>query len=380
MRMTASENGRHRRLVRLHEAKNARQLACAAFDLYRAELPQRALFLSLRPGEFELPSFCSEPELQEMFNRYIAGGHKHDIWLKRSPISPAVRAVRHSDYTPIPLLKRTRFFRDVIGAAGCEGGASITAWRDGAWLATLTAIRTPAQGDFTDAHMAHLLNLQVHFESAVRRVAERHESRQGDNSLETFVWGLPTAAVVLRWDLRVLHHNAAAQDLAHLWRLGPRGRNLKASRFRMPDDILARIEEGRRRLPDVPSTRRNRPKILPMLHLRQPDVPGLLATVSFLPSKTLALTRGTFLVTFEHRAGGGVPPASDDAILRHLSRREREVARHAAQGADGKAIARSFGTRHSTVRLQLHHIYRKLGIRSRYELMALLHGTGQAAR
>ncbi len=374
-----SDTQRHRRLVRLHEAKTARELARATFKFFGGELRQRACFLILRPGEFELPCSCNDPELQGLLDRYIAGGHKHDIWMKRSPISPAIRAVRHSDYTPIPLLRRTRFFRDIVGALGCEGGASITAWRDGTWLATLTAVRTPAQGDFSDADMAHLLDLQPHFESAVRRVAERHEARQGSNSLETFVWSLPTAAVVLRWDLLVLHHNAAAQDLAHLWRLGPRARRLKASRFRMPDDILACIEEGRHTLPDVPSTRRNRPKILPMLQLHHGEVAGLSATVSFLPSKTLALTRGTFLVTFDQRADGSVPLAHE-AILGKLSRREREVARHAALGADGKAIAQALGTRHSTVRLQLHHIYRKLGIRSRYELMALLHGTARTAR
>ena len=56
-----------------------------------------------------------------------------------------------------------------------------------------------------------------------------------------------------------------------------------------------------------------------------------------------------------------------------LSVREREVVRLAAEGFTNKAIARQLGISDGTVKLHLHSVYRKLGIKSRFALAALVH-------
>src|SRR5450631_886732 len=141
-------------LIHLHEAKTARQLAQASFNLFGKSITNLAFFLTLRPGEFELPSFSSDPAMQKYFDIYISGGHKYDIWMRRGPISPNVRAIRHSDHTPLHILKRSLFFKKIIGVTGCSYGASVMAWRENTWLSTLTVFRTFEQGDFTDEDMA----------------------------------------------------------------------------------------------------------------------------------------------------------------------------------------------------------------------------------
>jgi len=55
-----------------------------------------------------------------------------------------------------------------------------------------------------------------------------------------------------------------------------------------------------------------------------------------------------------------------------LSAREREVALLAARGLGNKAIARELGVTEGTIKLHLHAIYRKLGIKSRFVLIALV--------
>jgi RNA polymerase sigma factor (sigma-70 family) len=362
----------HLDLIKLHEAKTARQLADVMFPLFKKAVPHLALFLTLRPGEFELPSFASVASTQKLFDDYISGGHKYDLWLRRGPIGPNIRAIRHSDHTPLHILKRSLFYKNIVAVAGASYGASIMAWRDNSWLATLTAFRSFEQGDLTDAEMATLRELQPHFESAVKRVAGLHEAKLGSNSLEVFIWGLPSAAVVLSWDLQVLHFNAAAQDLCRLWRFGSRARSLKNdARFRVPGDILDSIRDVKAHIPDVKPARQNRPKIFPVINLPHRDIAGLSAEVSFLPSKTLALTRGTFLVTLEHQAEAERKEASF-SVLSKLSRREREIAKLALQGLTSPQIGKRLGTHQNTVRIQLHHIYRKLKIHSRYELIGLL--------
>ena len=56
-----------------------------------------------------------------------------------------------------------------------------------------------------------------------------------------------------------------------------------------------------------------------------------------------------------------------------LTVREREVMRLAAEGLANKAIAHELNVSEGTIKLHLHSIYRKLGIKSRFALAALVH-------
>jgi DNA-binding NarL/FixJ family response regulator len=55
-----------------------------------------------------------------------------------------------------------------------------------------------------------------------------------------------------------------------------------------------------------------------------------------------------------------------------LTVREREVMRLAAEGLSNKAIAHQLRVSEGTIKLHLHNIYRKLGIKSRFALAVLL--------
>jgi len=54
-----------------------------------------------------------------------------------------------------------------------------------------------------------------------------------------------------------------------------------------------------------------------------------------------------------------------------LSPREREVMLHAANGIANRAIARELNVTEGTVKLHLHRVYQKLGIKSRFALAVL---------
>ncbi len=53
-----------------------------------------------------------------------------------------------------------------------------------------------------------------------------------------------------------------------------------------------------------------------------------------------------------------------------LSMREREVMLLAAKGYTNKTIARELNVTEGTIKLHLHSVYQKLGIRSRFDLSA----------
>lgn len=62
----------------------------------------------------------------------------------------------------------------------------------------------------------------------------------------------------------------------------------------------------------------------------------------------------------------------DGSHTRVLSAREQEVTHLVATGLANKEIARRLHVSEGTVKLHLHSIYRKLGIKSRFALAALI--------
>jgi len=64
----------------------------------------------------------------------------------------------------------------------------------------------------------------------------------------------------------------------------------------------------------------------------------------------------------------------DAALTERLSRRERDVFRHAAAGLGNKEVAKRLSITEATVKVHLTHIFQKLGLRGRSELAAAYHG------
>jgi DNA-binding CsgD family transcriptional regulator len=100
-----------------------------------------------------------------------------------------------------------------------------------------------------------------------------------------------------------------------------------------------------------------------------PTIPWLSATIEFLPSRTLTLTKGTFLVTLNEAPSSGKTTTITQR-LDQLSRREKECAWMAAEGLHNDEIAKRLGKSQITVRNQLTAVYRKLGLKSRHKLIA----------
>jgi DNA-binding CsgD family transcriptional regulator len=357
-------------LVRLHEVEDGAKLAKATFELIDVCIPNQFLILLFRPLEFELPCRFFPVKWKPLVDEYMAETHKHDIWLRRSPVNPQVTVVRHSDFTPPNLLHRSVFYKKLLLPSECEYGASVVAWRDTTWLATLTVMRTKEQGDFSDEQMQELQALQPHFACVIRRMAGHQESRLFQSSLRYFVSSLPTATLILDWNLKVLHHNSIASQLCSQWKDGARTSFFKAPRrLQVPGDILAELERMR---PSIMRQKWNRSpggrRSMTFLY-KHPTNQLLSASIEFLPSRSLSLSKGTFLLTLkEERPSKRNANLSDK--LNQLTRRERDCALLAAQGLPNRDIARKLGKSEITVRNQLSSIYRKLGIDTRHKLIA----------
>jgi DNA-binding CsgD family transcriptional regulator len=332
-------------------------------------LPHAMCVLILRPEESELPTFCSHPEFQRVCDDYVSQDYKNDIWLQRSPKTPTIPVVLHSLYTPKSLFQKSLFYDLVMRKIGCEYGTSLVAWEDQTWLATLTVFRTEDQGDFRENDLSILSALHLHFQSAVKRIATFKEERLGNNSLEALIWNLPTAALVLNWNLKILYSNAAGQNMVAAWKQSDINNPIKPSRcFSVPCEILTKITEKKRCLNDLRPNRTGGPSMIPLFDFPHQKLTLFTAKVFFIPSKTLTLSRGTFVIIFHRREETPNYRNGYDSITL-LSKRERSVVLLATLGKTSTQIASNLGTRSITVRAQLHSAYKKLGIHSRFELI-----------
>jgi DNA-binding NarL/FixJ family response regulator len=81
----------------------------------------------------------------------------------------------------------------------------------------------------------------------------------------------------------------------------------------------------------------------------------------------------------ELTAGGGRPPPAETEGVAALTPAERRVATLAAQGPTNREIAQTLFVTEKTVEFHLTHAYRKLGIRSRWQLTELVGRTNGEA-
>jgi DNA-binding CsgD family transcriptional regulator len=357
-------------MLRLHRAQTTEQLGQAVFAMAGFLIPHRFCILLFRHLEFELPCLYSPTKYKIAIDAYMKRNHKHDIWLKRSPVHPGVTVVRHGDYTPVAMVRRSAFYRNVLHPLRSLHGASVVAWRGNVWLATLTIMRDERQGEFTDEHMEELAALHPHFETVIHRLAGHHENQHVSSSVQRFISGLDAASFLLDWDAKPLHFSTAALKLCERWTHGSRASVLKLPRsLVVPVDICAAIEKMRPTFTRRGRADWERPRKSAKIIHPHPRDRTLAATIEFLPSNTMSIGKGTFLITLEEKPPRGKQTGVSQKLKR-LTPRERECAFLAAEGLHNDEIAQRLGKSPITVRNQLTSIYQKLGLTNRHKLIA----------
>jgi DNA-binding CsgD family transcriptional regulator len=357
-------------LVLINRSEDSRQLCEALKTALRERFPHHFFLVGFKPGTFNLELYVSKPELEDEARRYVQEGYRHDIWMRRSPVHPRVSVVRHSDYTPTALLKRTRYYRDSLRPVGSMYGVSLVAWLGKTWLSMATVHRSPAQGDFSSKDLEFLQELQPHYATVVRRLAREHQERLLRQSLDVFVKNFPLPFVLVDWNVSVIHHNHAATLSCLEFEHGQiTAAHLKPDRtLVLPLDVTKAIQSLRSDL--LKKGKRARAYALQPLHRTFEPLfkRGFRFRITFVPATNFGVNEGLFLVVFEKQpTDGHLPPE-----LSLLSKTEQKVAQGLRCGWSNQKIARQLGKGIGTVRNQITSIYRKMGVKTRFELLACL--------
>jgi DNA-binding CsgD family transcriptional regulator len=237
--------------------------------------------------------------------------------------------------------------------------------------------RAPGQPEFSEAELALLRYLYPFVGTAIARVQRLHTERLARRSLEEFNRNIPVGLVLLDWDLRVEFANPEGKQQCALWNFGPAAVRVFNARdtFALPAAVLDTCRRLRAGLL-ARDTRHLRPQPDDVAPVEPVPAGGLRAQVTVLNNPESVLAKPRFLVVLDARPVASAPagglPAERMRLLRDLSPREREIVLLVCEGHSNAEIAQALSKSVLTIKTQLNSVFRKLGVKSRARLMALL--------
>jgi DNA-binding CsgD family transcriptional regulator len=239
--------------------------------------------------------------------------------------------------------------------------------------------RMPEEGEFDETQIAHIETIRPLLSSLLAHLLEHQQQQSVQSDILDFLADLPVGLILYDARRRPLFVNEEGYRQTQLWlhapAIPPRG-DAKAS-FRLPPEIHAAGERLRQRwLSDalgfaparsalsesVSHPLRNDMKATVTIAQAKDDIarpPGMLVRYSGMAARVEA--------TFQ-------PSPAQLSILSQLTPGERNVALLVMRGMSNQDIADALHRDITTVKDHLSHIYDKLGIRGRTQLMAMLAG------
>jgi DNA-binding CsgD family transcriptional regulator len=262
------------------------------------------------------------------------------------------------------------FFINFIQRIGLRHACPLIFWRenlDGADL-VIGAHRSAKWPAFSPADIAAMELIHPHVDAAYRRVNALVSQRCARRGMEEFVALLPLPAILVDWELKGLFHNAAGREAAARWAGASAHLNTPAKGFQPPPDLLCVLAEMKQDW-TAALLKDPGPAIFLERTLSHAKHAGLRALISMTALRSPHFGKPSFVIRFESDT-----PGADGrlATLTRLSKRERDLALMVSDGMSNQEIADALGRSLSTVKSELHVVFKKLEIPSRARLIALL--------
>lgn len=359
-------------LLRLHGALTQRDLWHALRVLVRNAITATSLTLEVdRTGEGAgLRTYRHAHPAPPRDARAV--GNPVKAWLAAHPGTPAFRL---SDATPLRELRTTTFYDRIMRREGWDKQLVLVSWQEGRPHGALNLFRSPDEPDFSARDLRLADSLQPHFDTALRRVLAHEEAVFLGEHVTRLLDDAPVGLLLLDWELRPLWYNREGAHACAVWNHGERRASALSPKrsFRVPVVVSSACAELRDQwTAGVAADHEGgaRPRVL------SDDALGLHATVAMRTFAPNPLLRPAFEIQLDYRRprGDRNRPLSPGAValLGRLSAREREVAMRVREGLGTRDIAAELHRSPLTIKTQLAAIFRKLEVRSRTRVAALL--------
>jgi DNA-binding CsgD family transcriptional regulator len=284
---------------------------------------------------------------------------------------PGLRILHTKDSLPgDATLKRSVFYTDFMQPENWRHSVALFFW---GFLPpvpqnSFCVFRSEDQPDFDEDDLARLRLLHPHISTALKRLKKQLKTRSTEDRITALLNSIPGNATLLDWDLRITHQSTAARRLSARW-MGRANESLPRA-LELPPEILAACAAMK---DDWRSAQRAGPDatLLQRRTLEHPQQPGLKAEITLVQQQETAMAYPGFLVRLEEEAPTS-SPARDLRVLEVLTPAEREAVLLVGAGLINAEIAARLGISVAAVKLRLHGAYKKLNVRNRAQLVALL--------
>lgn len=268
-------------------------------------------------------------------------------------------------------LKALPFYREFMAPEGWRHSVALLFWGFFPPLPqnAFCVFRSEDLPDFDEDDLARLRAVHPHIATALKRLRKQLKHRSAHDGFAVMLKHLPVAAVLLDWDLRIAHQTPSARRFCAQW--AGLGNESLPRNFVLPMEV---IEVCRALKEDWREAIRRDPKaqVLKKQSLAHPQQKHLRAEISIILQQDSELAHPGFLIHLQDLSPKSQASQANLAQLTTLTGAEREAVLLAAGGLDNQEIGENLSIGVSAVKLRLHGAYKKLGVQSRSQLMALL--------
>lgn len=287
----------------------------------------------------------------DFWGEYLSFSPEHnpvDQWLSDHVLAPRARVATIDRVVPFGVLKRTKFYRQVMQPRAQRYTLGMTLVAGQRPIGAVAFIRSLAHGPFTDDELIVARLLANLLAGALDSCLAREHLMARDVALQVLEMQQPDAAVVVVDDcLRVVYANAAAVGTFSQLYTGC-----------LPPALAAACQ--RRCIGAAPDSAAGETEI-PIVHADGGERRNLLLQLAPLPAVP---GRGDWLLLrFTTRVAEARLTGCAHAF--GLTPREREIVRYLCSGLRNVEIAGKLGITARTVENHLRAIYRKIGVNNR---------------
>ena len=355
-----------RRLLAMHGATRTDEFLQAVFDLLAATVVCDFSLANLRNVD-SVPLMVRDSLGREFGVEYMERHFKLNPAVAYVMKRPGLRLLHTRDHLPEEeKLKELPFYRELMQPQGWRHSVALLFWGFFPPIPqnSFCVFRGEGQPDFDVNDLARLRLLHPHIATALKRFRKQLKMGSAEDRITALLDSLPVNATLLDWDLRITHQSAEARRLTARW-MGRENESLPRA-FGLPTEVLAACEQMKEAWRD--SLRENpHNRLLRKREVAHPQHPDSRAEITLVLQQDSLLADPGFLVHLAESAPGGMKPE-----LGALSASEQEAALLVAKGLSNEEIANRLGISIAAVKLRLHGAFKKLNVRNRTQLAAVL--------
>ena len=357
-----------RRLLAMHGATDTDEFIEAVFALLEATVACEFTLANLQNLD-GVPLLARDSLGREFGIEYMERFFKANPSVGYVMMRPGLRILHTKDHLPPDeKLKTMPFYTDFMQPENWRHSVALLFWGFFPPLPqnAFCVFRSEAQPDFDEDDLARLRLVHPHINTALKRLKKQLKARSTDDRITALLNSLPGNATLLDWDLRITNMSTSARRLSAQWS-GRMNESLPRA-LELPQELLdacAEMKEAwRTALHENPQAQ--------LLNKRVITRGALTAEITMVLQQESVLAHPGFLVRLNEAAPKAETPRGDLDALATLSPGEREAVLLVGEGLINPEIAARIGISVAAVKLRLHGAFKKLNVRNRTQLVAML--------